>query len=211
MTGAGGVGDADGVAVGMAVAEGVARCVATLLLESAAGALPPQAHSPSAISAGTSRRKRRISAGEVYGWYVSESIQGILTFHRRTGLDGEGRRSPRVAVAMAYPWTRVPEGAPPLDPWQLRLLPIADLFMGLMWSRPGGLSLRTTWVTPATIWLGVAALAMAGAPGLFAIGYGIAIGSALYVLAGVVALVLALGAGAVAVYGIRQRFLSATR
>jgi hypothetical protein len=112
---------------------------------------------------------------------------------------------------MAYPWTRVPEGAPPLDPWQLRLLPVADLFMGLMWSRPGGLSLRTTWVTPATIWLGVAALALAGVPGLFAVGHGIAIGRGLDVLVGVVAVVLAFGAGTVAVYGIRQRLLSGTR
>lgn len=29
----------------------------------------------------------------------------------------------------------------------------ADLFMGLMLSRPGGLSLRNSWVTPATLWL----------------------------------------------------------
>ena len=30
------------------------------------------------------------------------------------------------------------------------ILVVADLFMGLMWSRPGGLSLRDTWVTPSS-------------------------------------------------------------
>jgi hypothetical protein len=30
---------------------------------------------------------------------------------------------------------------------------VADLFMGLMLSAPGGLSLRTAWVTPATLLL----------------------------------------------------------
>jgi hypothetical protein len=112
---------------------------------------------------------------------------------------------------MAYPWTRVPEGTPPLDPWQLRLLPVANLFMGLMWSRPGGLSLRTTWVTPATIWLGIAALVLVGVPGLGAIGYGLATGQGLYVAGGLVAMGLAVGAGTVAVYGIRQRHLAGTR
>jgi hypothetical protein len=112
---------------------------------------------------------------------------------------------------MAYPWTRVPAGTPPIDPWQLRLLPVADLFMGLMWSRPGGLSLRTTWVTPATIWLGVAAIALVGVPGVGALLYGLAHGRVLYIAAGLVAIALATGAGTVAVYGIRQRGLAARR
>lgn len=30
---------------------------------------------------------------------------------------------------------------------------VADLFMSLVLSRPNGLSLRSTWVTPATLWL----------------------------------------------------------
>jgi hypothetical protein len=112
---------------------------------------------------------------------------------------------------MPYPWTRVPDGTPPLDPLQLRLLPVADLFMGLMWSRPGGLSLRTSWVTPATIWLGIAAIALVGFPGVGAIGYGLATGQGLYVAAGVIAIALAAGAGTVALYGIRQRSLAGTR
>jgi hypothetical protein len=109
---------------------------------------------------------------------------------------------------MANRWTHVPEGTPPLDRRQLRLLPLADLFMGLMWSRPGGLSLRTTWVTPATIWLGIAAIVLVGLPGIAAIAFGLATVQPLFIVAGVVAIALALGAGTVAVYGIRQRSLA---
>jgi hypothetical protein len=112
---------------------------------------------------------------------------------------------------MANRWTRVPQGVPPLDAWQLRLLPVADLFMGLMWSRPGGLSLRTTWVTPATIGLGIAALALLGLPGLLALGDGLATRNGLSLVAGIVGLALAAGAGVVAVFGIRQRFLARLR
>ena len=79
--------------------------------------------------------------------------------------------------------------------------------MALMWSRPGGLSLRTTWVTPATIWLGLAVLLALALPGLGAVVYGIAGRQALLALGGVVALALGIGGGTVAVYGIRQRLL----
>jgi hypothetical protein len=111
---------------------------------------------------------------------------------------------------MSYPWTRVPKEAPPLDAWQLRLLPMADLFMGLMWSRPGGLSLRTTWVTPATLWLSVVVILAVGLPGLGAIAYGIGHRQALMVFGGLVAVTLGAGAATVALYGIRQRRLSAS-
>jgi len=124
---------------------------------------------------------------------------------------GEAQRPDYVAPSMAYPWTRVPEGTPPLDRMQLRLLPVANLFMGVMWSRPGGLSLRATWVTPATIWLGIAAIALLGFPGVGAIGYGLTTGQILYVAAGLLAIALAGGAGTVALYGIRQRILAAAR
>jgi hypothetical protein len=113
-----------------------------------------------------------------------------------------GRYSP-----VSYPWTRVPRDAPPLDRWQLRLLPLADLFMGLMWSRPGGLSLRTTWVTPATLGLAGAVILVVGLPGLAAIAYGVAYGQWLFVFGGLVAAALGVGAAAVALYGIRQRRL----
>ena len=110
---------------------------------------------------------------------------------------------------MSYPWTRVPKEAPPLDAWQLRLLPLADLFMGLMWSRPGGLSLRTTWVTPATLGLALAVILVVGLPGLGAIAYGAANRQLLALFGGLVASALGIGAAAVALYGIRQRRLSA--
>src|SRR6202521_1794453 len=111
---------------------------------------------------------------------------------------------------MSYPGTRVPKEPPPLDAWQLRLLPTADLFMGLMWSRPGGLSLRTTWVTPATLGLSVAVILAVGLPGLGAIAYGIADRQLLFVVGGLVATALGIGAAAVALYGIRQRRLPAS-
>jgi hypothetical protein len=89
----------------------------------------------------------------------------------------------------------------------LRLLPVADRFMALMWSRPGGLSLRTTWVTPATIGLGLAVVLVLGLPGLGALAYGIATGQFLLALGGLVAAALGAGGGTVAIYGIRQRRL----
>jgi hypothetical protein len=109
---------------------------------------------------------------------------------------------------ISYPWTRVPKDAPPLDAWQLRLLRVADWFMALMWSRPGGLSLRTTWVTPATIGLAVAVLLAVGLPGLGAIAYGIATRQILIGFAGLIAAALGGAAATLAVYGIRQRSLS---
>ena len=108
---------------------------------------------------------------------------------------------------MGYPWTRVPEEAPPLDGLQLRLLPAADLFMALMLSRPGGLSLRTRWVTPATIGLAVAALGFIGLPGCVALALGLVRINLLLAGGGLLGMMIAAGAGAVALYGIRQRLL----
>lgn len=108
---------------------------------------------------------------------------------------------------MSYPWTRVPGGDPPTDRLQLRLLPVVDLVMGLLWSRPGGLSLRTTWVTPATIGLGLVVSAVAGFSGLAATAYGIRAAYIPETVGGLLALVLAVGAGAVAIFGIRQRLI----
>ena len=109
---------------------------------------------------------------------------------------------------MSYPWTRVPKEPPPLDPVQVRLLPLADLFMGVMWSRPGGLSLRTTWVTPATLGLSWGVVLLVGLPGFGAIAYGIGTGQLLILFAGLIAIALGTGAAAVAIYGIRQRRLA---
>jgi hypothetical protein len=91
------------------------------------------------------------------------------------------------------------------------LLPAADRFMALMWSRPGGLSLRTTWVTPATIWLGLAVVVTLGLPGLGAIAYGITTRQLLLAFGGLIATALGAGGGTVALYGIRQRLLFRAR
>lgn len=79
--------------------------------------------------------------------------------------------------------------------------------MALMWSRPGGLSLRTTWVTPATIWLGLAVVLALGLPGLGAIAYGIFSRQILLGFGGLIAVGMGAGGCTVAVYGIRQRLL----
>ena len=44
---------------------------------------------------------------------------------------------------------------PRLDGTVRALYPVADAFMAVMLSRPSSGSLRTTWVTPATLWLSV--------------------------------------------------------
>ena len=54
--------------------------------------------------------------------------------------------------------TRVPaEPVPRLPVWSAAVVPVADLFMTLLLSRPATGSLRNTWVTPATLVLSVAA------------------------------------------------------
>jgi hypothetical protein len=105
-------------------------------------------------------------------------------------------------------WTRVPASPPPVDGAQLRLLPLADLFMALMLSRPAGLSLRTTWVTPASIWLCLAVAIGLVALGLLALAMALLGYQLLLLLAALPALALAAGAGSVALYGLRQRYLS---
>ncbi|HEY2353796.1 MAG TPA: hypothetical protein VGH79_02710 [Gaiellaceae bacterium] len=51
--------------------------------------------------------------------------------------------------------TRVPpEPVPELPAWGAAVIPAADLFMVLLLSRPETGSLRSTWVTPATLVLG---------------------------------------------------------
>ena len=88
------------------------------------------------------------------------------------------------------------------------MVPVVDRFMTMMWSRPGGLSLRTTWVTPATIWLAIAVVVVVGLPGLGALVYSIANRQILLALGGLIAVALGTGAATVALYGIRQRRLS---
>jgi hypothetical protein len=102
---------------------------------------------------------------------------------------------------MANRFTAVPSApAPSLGRAMTPVIAVADLFMGAMLSRPGGLSLRTTWVTPATLILAglctpVAAL-LAGLL-LFHGGWLAVIAAALLLAAG-------LGSGAVVLVGVAQ-------
>src|SRR5260370_30757935 len=57
-----------------------------------------------------------------------------------------------------------PPEVTPVDRIQLMLLPVADLFMILMYSRPPGGSLRTARVTLMTIWLAAAVAVLVGIP-----------------------------------------------
>ena len=51
-------------------------------------------------------------------------------------------------------FTAVPSGpVPPAGRAMAPVVAVADLFMGLMLSRPGELSLRSAWVTPGTLLL----------------------------------------------------------
>jgi hypothetical protein len=94
----------------------------------------------------------------------------------------------------------------PMDALQGRMLPVADFMMGLMLSRPGGLSLRDTRVTVVTIWLAAATgvgsllLALLG----LVLGAG---GSWPWLVAAVALLALAFGSLVLAVFGVRQRRL----
>ena len=103
-------------------------------------------------------------------------------------------------------FTRVPEGPVPTLPALGRLLlPLADLFMLAMLSRPETGSLRVTWVTPATLWLCVFVVAVGTPVGLIALTGGVGDGHWLRVAAGGVLILLALGGAAVAVVGVMQR------
>ena len=99
-------------------------------------------------------------------------------------------------------FTAVPaRPVPPVVRGMAPVLVVADLFMGLMLSRPGRLSLRTTWVTPATLLL----------TGLYtAVSIVLAVllllrGGWVWALCAVVLLVAGAGSGCVAAVGLSQR------
>ena len=99
--------------------------------------------------------------------------------------------------------TEVPTRPVPALPAAVRLLvPIADAFMLVMLSRPRTGSLRNTWVTPATLWMCVALAVVGAAAGALAIVAGSGVG---WLVAGAVAIVLAVGGAAVATVGAVQR------
>jgi hypothetical protein len=102
----------------------------------------------------------------------------------------------------AEPAPHPPTAAPPHDRLQRLLLPVADAVMALMWSRPGGLSLRDTRVTRVTIVLALG-VALVGLPA----------GALLLAgaddppprLLGLACVPVALGSLCLAVFGLRQR------
>jgi hypothetical protein len=98
-------------------------------------------------------------------------------------------------------FTVVPERpVPPAGPRLGPVVWVADLFMSLMLSRPGGLSLRVAWVTPATLWLSVVC-----APALAALAVVLVrSGSAVETVVAAALCLVAAGSAAVAVVGIAQ-------
>jgi hypothetical protein len=104
-----------------------------------------------------------------------------------------------------------PPEVTPLDRIQLMLLPVADLFMILMYSRPPGGSLRTARVTLMTIWLAAAVAVLAGIPAAVLLVHATAGFQPLLVLVGLLGVAIGLGSGILAVFGVRQRILIAAR
>ncbi|MEA2646037.1 MAG: hypothetical protein QOE92_1120 [Chloroflexota bacterium] len=101
-----------------------------------------------------------------------------------------------------------PRPAPPLDALQLRLLPVADLFMVLMWSRPASGTLRDTPVTLASILLGLVTFGVVGAASIGLLGHVLGGGHPLWLVVVLLGLVVAVGALVVSVFGVRQRLLA---
>ena len=104
-----------------------------------------------------------------------------------------------------------PPEVTPLDRIQLMLLPVADLFMILMYSRPPGGSLRTARVTLMTIWLAAAVAALVGVPAAVMLVHGVAGLQPVPIAIGLAGVAVGLGAGILAVFGVRQRILIAAR
>lgn len=80
--------------------------------------------------------------------------------------------------------------------------------MAVMWSRPHSLSLRDTWVTPATFCLAAGAAVVGVTAGALGLAAAARTGSLLLVALAVLSLLYASGAGTLAVYGMRQRLIS---
>jgi hypothetical protein len=99
-------------------------------------------------------------------------------------------------------FTAVPSGpVPPAGRAMAPVVAVADLFMGLMLSRPGGLSLRSAWVTPGTLLLaGLYTPVSAALAVLLLIRGGV-----WWVLCAVVLLIVGVGSTAVTAVGLVQR------
>jgi len=98
-------------------------------------------------------------------------------------------------------FTRIPDRPVPELPAAVdALVPVADLFMLVMVSRPATGSLRRTWVTPATLYLSVAMLTLG-----VILAVRLLTGGAVARIGAIVLLLAAGGAGAVAAVGLAQR------
>jgi hypothetical protein len=98
-------------------------------------------------------------------------------------------------------FTAVPQRPPPeLSGHMAPVVAIGDLFMALMLSRLAGLSLRNSWVTPATLWLAslFAPMALIVAALFFIRGGWLS-------LAAIVLIAIAMGSAAVVTVGAVQR------
>ena len=103
-------------------------------------------------------------------------------------------------------FTRVPERPVPPLPWLGRmLLPLADLFMILLVSRPQSGSLRTTWVTPATVVLCMVTVVGGVLLDVLMLRVGVGGRSVPALVGAAVVAVLVVGSACVAVIGIAQR------
>jgi hypothetical protein len=106
---------------------------------------------------------------------------------------------------MANRLTRVPDGPVPELPGPVRLiLPLADLFMLAMISRPSTGSLRTTWVTPATLYMCLAVV-VGGVPAGALLLSGAGSSARTTLALGIIVLLFTAGACAVAIVGLSQR------
>jgi hypothetical protein len=106
---------------------------------------------------------------------------------------------------MASRLTRIPDRpVPALPPWVRPALPVADLFMLAMVSRPRTGSLGRTWVTPATLQMCVAVVITCVLAGGLTASRALG-GSRTVIGLDAALLLLAVGAGAVALVGAVQR------
>jgi hypothetical protein len=107
---------------------------------------------------------------------------------------------------MANFLTKVPDTPVPAPgPLGSAVLPVADLFMLAMFSRPASGTLRTTWVTPSTYFMTIAtSIGAVVLAGLLLSGL---IGqiTTISILGVVICLLFAVGAGSVAFVGGSQR------
>jgi hypothetical protein len=107
---------------------------------------------------------------------------------------------------MPNAFTRVPDSSvPPPGRFGSAVIPVADAFMVVMFSRPASGTLRTTWVTPSTYWMALATfLGAVVIAGLLLSGL-VGRVTTISIVGVVICLLFAIGAGSVALVGGGQR------